>query len=130
MNKTILMGRLTAAPELRYLPNSNTATCKFTLAVNRKYVKNETDIKADFFNIVAWNKTAEFCSKYLDKGQQILVTGRLQNEQYEKDGVKRQITKVIVDEVEFAESKKTDRSDADDSDIPNFPQSDDDDLPF
>ena len=77
----------------------------FTLAVNRRFAKEEP--KADFFNITAWNKTAEFVGKYFTKGQQVLVSGRLENRSWEDNsGVKRYATDVIAEEVEFADSKK------------------------
>lgn len=106
MNKIVLLGRLTKDVELRYT-TSNTPVGTFTLAVNRRTkVENQPD--ADFFNIVAWNKTAEFCSKYFKKGQQIALTGRLQTRSYDdKDGKKVFITEIIAEEVYFADSKTT-----------------------
>ena len=104
MNKVILMGRLTKEPEMSYTQSSNTAVCKFTLAVDRRFKKDETD----FIPIVTWRKTAEFASKYFGKGQKVCVVGELQVRQWEdKDGHKRYTTEVIADECYFAESKKT-----------------------
>lgn len=78
--------------------------CTFSLAVNRR---NEKD-KADFFNIVAWSKTGEFCSKYFKKGQQVGIIGRLQTRSYEdKDGKTTNVTEVIAEETYFADSKQT-----------------------
>ena len=104
MNTVIMMGRLTKDPEIR-----STATgmqvASFTLAVNRRFQKE--DQKADFFNVTAWNKTAEFVGKYFTKGQQVLVSGRLENRSWEDNaGVKRYATDVIAEEVYFADSKK------------------------
>lgn len=105
LNKTILIGRLVKDPELRTTATGTPVT-SFTLAVNRKFSK-DGDRQADFFNIVAWNKTAEFVGKYFTKGQQVLVSGRLENRSWEDNsGVKRYATDVIAEEVEFADSKK------------------------
>jgi single-strand DNA-binding protein len=104
MNKVIMMGRLTKDPEMR-VTNSGKNVASFTLAVNRRFAKEEP--KADFFNVTAWNKTAEFVGKYFTKGQQVLVSGRLENRSWEDNaGVKRYATDVIAEEVEFADSKK------------------------
>lgn len=79
----------------------------FTLAVNRKFAKPEDEKKTDFIYITAWNKTAEFCSKYFHKGQQVGITGRLEQNEYEdKDGKKVSKTQVIAEEVDFADSKR------------------------
>ena len=102
LNKAILMGRLTAAPELRHTTN-NTPVCSFTLAVNRSYGKDQTD----FIDIVAWQKTAEFVAQYFTKGMQVAVAGRISTRNWEdKQGNKRKATEVVADEVHFAEGKK------------------------
>ena len=102
MNKTILLGRLVNDPEVRYTQTTNKMVVTFRLAVNRRMQEG-----TDFFNIVAWNKTGEFISKYFKKGQQILIMGRLQNRDYEdKDNKKVYVTEIIADEVYFADSKK------------------------
>lgn len=104
MNKVILIGRLTKDPELRYT-TSNTAVCQFSIAVDRKY-KSEGQPTADFINIVAWRSTAEFVSKYFNKGSRIAIVGQIQTRNYDdKDGKKVYVTEVIADEVEFCESK-------------------------
>lgn len=106
MNKVILMGRLTKDPELRYTNNNNTAVSSFTIAVNRK-VKIEGQPEADFFPVVAWAKTAEFCSKYFIKGQQVALVGRLQNRKWtDEQGEIHYVTEVVADEAFFADSKK------------------------
>lgn len=106
MNKTILMGRLTKDPDTRYTQTTNTQVTSFTLAVNRRFVK-EGEQQADFINIVAWNKTAEFVSKYFKKGQQVGVIGRIQTRTWDDDqGQKHYVTEVIAEEVYFADSKK------------------------
>ena len=106
MNKVILMGRLTREPEVRYTQGNNTAVCSFSLAVNRRF-KQEGQPDADFINIVAWAKTAEFVSKYFTKGQQVAVSGHLQTRNYEdKEGKKVYVTEVIAEDVYFADSKR------------------------
>ena len=106
LNKVMLLGRLTKDPEVKYTANTNTLNCSFGLAVGRKFVK-EGQQDADFFNIVAWGKTGEFCSKYFVKGQQVCICGRLQTRKYDdKDGKKVYVTEVVAEEVHFADSKK------------------------
>lgn len=106
MNKVILMGRLTRDPEVRYSQNENsTAVARFSIAVDRRF-KRDGEPDADFFNCTAFGKQAEFCEKYLRKGTKMLVTGRLQNDNYtNKDGQQVYSVRVMVDEMEFAESK-------------------------
>ncbi len=101
MNKIILIGRLTRDPELRYTPNG-AAVCSFTLAVDRPFTTQGGNREADFINIVVWNKAGENCAKYLSKGRQAAVEGRLQIRSYDgNDGQKRYVTEVIADRVEF-----------------------------
>lgn len=105
LNKGILMGRLVADPELRATPN-NTPVCSFTLAVNRRTKPDEPQV-ADFLDIVAWGKTAEFVSKYFSKGQQVAVAGRIQSRMWEdKQGNKRKSVEIVAEEVHFAEPKR------------------------
>ena len=111
MNKVILMGRLTKDPELRYTSTNNTAVCSFSLAVDRRFVRAGEERQADFFNIVAWRKQAEFCSKYFTKGLKVVVVGNLQNRFWDdNEGKRRYITEVITDEVYFAESRRSESS--------------------
>ena len=135
MNKVILMGRLTRDPELKYTAVNNTAVCTFSLAVPRR-VKGEVD----FISCQAWQKTAEFISKYFQKGSMIAVVGRIQTRTWEdNEGKKRYITEVIVDEAYFTGSKsktETDKATATwppdtetDKATDTWPP-DDDDLPF
>lgn len=107
MNKIILMGRLTREPEVMYSQGDKpTAIAKFTLAVNRKYVKKDDSQSADFFNCTAFGKQGEFAEKYLRQGIKILLTGHIQNDNYtNKDGQKVYGMQVIVEEIEFAQSK-------------------------
>ena len=100
MNKVILIGRLTKDPDLRYT-QSGAAVCSFTLAVDRPFTQGG-EKQADFINIVVWNKAAENCAKYLAKGRQAAVEGRLQIRSYDgNDGQKRWVTEVVADRVEF-----------------------------
>ena len=107
MNKVHLMGRLTRDPEVRYSQGENaTAIARYTLAVDRRYNRNNDEQSADFINCVAFGRNGEFAEKYLRKGTKIVVTGRIQTGSYtNKDGVKVYTTDVVVEEQEFAESK-------------------------
>lgn len=100
MNKTQLIGRVTK--DLELVQTANSAYCKFTLAVNRR----KKDDGADFIPCTAWGKTAEVMSKYVHKGDRVGIVGRIQTGSYEKDGTKHYTTDVIVEELEFLESKK------------------------
>ena len=107
MNKVILMGRLTRDPEVRYTQTNNTLVASFSLAVNRRFARQGEERQADFINIVAWNKTGEFCSKYFKKGQQVSIIGRLQTRTWDDDqGAKHYVTEVIAEEAYFADSKR------------------------
>lgn len=108
MNKVILAGRLTKNPEIRYTQTGK-AVASFTLAVNRRFSHNTNQEQtADFIPIVVWDKLAEVCSKYLFKGSQVLIEGRMQVRNYEaQDGSKRYVTEVIAQELEFMGSKPT-----------------------
>lgn len=104
MNKVILIGRLTKDPELRYAAGSGTAICKFTLAVNRPFKKDETD----FINCIAFNKQGEAIAQYVTKGRQLAVTGSIRTGSYDgQDGVKRYTTDVIVESFEFIGSNNS-----------------------
>jgi len=104
MNKVILIGRLTKDPELRYASGSGTAVCKFTLAVNRPFKKDETD----FINCIAFNKQGEAIAQYVTKGRQLAVTGSIRTGSYDgQDGVKRYTTDIIVESFEFIGSNNS-----------------------
>jgi len=109
MNKVILMGRLTRDPEVRYSQGDNaTAVARYTLAVDRRFNRNNDDQTADFINCVAFGRAGEFAEKYLHKGTKIAITGRIQTGSYtNKDGVKVYTTEVVIEEQEFAESKNS-----------------------
>ena len=106
MNKVILMGRLTRDPEVRYSQGaSQTAVARFSIAVDRRF-KREGEPDADFFNCTAFGKQAEFIERYLRKGVKVVVCGRIQNDNYtNKEGQMVYSVRVMVDEIEFAESK-------------------------
>ena len=106
INSTILMGRLTANPELRHTPN-DIAVTSFTLAVDRGYAKAGAERVTDFIDIVAWRNTAEFVSKYFRKGQLVAVEGSIQTRSYQdKEGNKRKAFVVVASQVHFAEPKR------------------------
>ena len=105
LNKVIIMGRLTANPELRSTP-SGTSVLQFTVAVDRNYKQGE-EKQADFINCVAFKQTAEFISKHFGKGRMIAIEGRLQSRTYDdKNGIKHYITEVIVENVSFTGEPK------------------------
>lgn len=131
MNKVILMGRLARDPETRYTTNANIPVATFALAVNRRFAKQGEERQADFINVVAWDKTAEFVSKYFKKGQQVGVIGRLQTRNYDdKDGKKVYVTEVVAEETYFADSKREGNSNAPFDNTQEFTPVTDDDLPF
>ena len=128
MNKIILLGRLSKDVEVRYTQANNTMVASFTLAVNRRF-KQEGQPEADFINIVAWSKLAEFCSKYFKKGQQVSIVGRLQTRTWEDEqGQKRYVTEVVAEEVYFADSKKEETTQTPVQE--QFEITNSDDLPF
>ena len=105
LNKTILIGRLTKDPELKYT-SSNKAVLNNTIAVNRPFTDASGERQADFINFIVWNKQAENVKKYLSKGALIAIEGRIQTRNYEnKEGNKVYVTEVVADNVTFLESK-------------------------
>lgn len=105
MNRVILLGRITAKPEIRYT-GSNVPYVRFTVAVNRQFSNQDGTRDADFINVIAWRKQAEVICNYFDKGNQIAVEGRLQTGSYDgQDGTKRYTTDVVLDQFHFVESK-------------------------
>lgn len=131
------MGRLTRDPEVRYSQgNAQTAIARFSIAVDRKF-KRDGEPDADFFNCVAFGKQAEFIEKYLKQGTKIVTSGRLQNNNYtNKDGQKVFNVEIFVEEIEFAENKRTDQADGykkteqHDNGFMNVPEGIDEELPF
>ena len=113
MNKVILIGRLTKDVELRYTQTNNTAVASFSIAVNRKFVKTGEERQADFFNIIAWNKLAENISKYLFKGNQVAISGRLETRSWDdQNGQKHYVTEVIAEEIDFIGNKNKQNNEA------------------
>ena len=139
MNKVTLIGRLTKDPEIRYSSGSQTAVARFSLAIDRARKVNGEEGETDFPNIVAFGKTAELVEKYVTKGQQIALEGRIQTGSYERDGVKHYTTDIVAERVEFL-GKKDQSSDPlpkgiekvkEDDDVYNvFTNITDDDIPF
>lgn len=121
MNLVIMMGRLTKDPTVSYGGANNTCIARFSLAVDRRFKKNETD----FFECTSFGKTAEAVEKYLIKGTKIVISGEVQNNNYtNKDGQKVYGTRIMVNSWEFAESKKPANSEDEFMDVP------DEDIPF
>lgn len=148
MNKIFISGNLIKDPEIRYTQNGK-AMAKMSIAVRRTYRSKTTDNNqpdSDFFNMTAWEKTAEFCGRYLTKGSRVLVEGRMTTYTYEgQDGSKRYGFDINVDSIEFADSKRTDgnfggrsnyKKDSADNSANNFDEGfsgeavSDDDVPF
>lgn len=124
MNKTILMGRLTRDPEVRYAANdSGMAIARYTLAVDRRRAAGNDGQSADFINCVAFGKTGEFAEKYFRKGTKILISGRIQTGSYtNQEGQRIYTTEVIVEDQEFAESKRASEEAAASAPAPSAPQ--------
>lgn len=121
MNKAILMGRLTRDPETKQA--NETKVARYRLAVDRRFKKDE----ADFINCVAFGKSAEFAEKYLKQGTKVVVTGRIQTGSYtNREGATIYTTDVIVEDQEFAESKKTETV----ASVSEFVEKLDSELPF
>jgi len=142
LNKVILMGRFTRDPELRSTPQG-LSTCAFSIAVDRNFVRQGEERKADFINCVAWRQTAEFISKYFRKGSLVALEGSIQTRSWDdQDGKKRYATEVLVSQVYFAESKRDSQASMGDDSFspaggdfgslpePISPMGTDDDLPF
>lgn len=107
LNVAVLMGRLTADPELRQTPNGISVT-SFTLACDRSYAKAGTERQTDFIDIVAWRSTAEFICKYFRKGQLMAVQGSIQTRTYtDREGNKRKAFEIVADNAHFAEPKRS-----------------------
>ena len=106
LNRVILMGRITADPELK-TTNTGVSVTSFSIAVDRNYVKQGEERKADFFNIVCWRSTAEFVCRYFGKGSLIAVEGQLQSRQFQaKDGSNRYVVEVVADNVSFTGERR------------------------
>lgn len=124
MNKVVLIGRLVKDPELSYTPNTNTAVCRFTIAIDRPK-KDGEDRGADFIRITVWGKQGETCDRYLSKGRQVAINGHIATGSYpDKEGKTVYTTDVVADRVEFLGSAKDSRQED-----TGFTQVDDD-LPY
>ena len=132
MNILVQMGRFTADPEIRYTQD-NKAIARFSLAVNRRF-KQEGQPDADFFNYVAFGKTAEFIEKYFHKGMKAVITGELRNNHYtDQQGIKHYTEQIAISTIEFAESKQTQGTPAPSANTDGFmdiPDGIDEELPF
>lgn len=103
MNKVVLIGRLTKDPELRFTPGMGKAVTTFTIAVDRRFIR-DGQREADFIPIVVWGKQAESTANYMSKGKLIGISGRIQTRSYEsRDGIRKYVTEVIAEEVQFLE---------------------------
>ena len=144
MNKVILMGRLTRDPEVRYTAGENTlAIARYTLAVDRRF-KKENEATADFVPCVAFGKNGEFAEKYFKQGMKVAISGRIQTGSYiNAEGSKVYTFEVVVEEQEFAESKKSTaaagsrqrpadkpESQVDENGFMNIPEGLEEELPF
>lgn len=132
MNKIILVGRLTAEPQISTGGANNTSIAKYGIAVDRRY-KREGGPTADFFNVTSFGKQAEFIGNYMHKGTKVVLEGELQNDNYtNKEGQKVYRDQIICNSIEFAESKKVAESSGttDDSFVNTNISDDEAELPF
>jgi single-strand DNA-binding protein len=148
LNKVILIGRLGQNPELRYLPQTERAVAKFSLATNERYYNpdtTESDIRVEWHRIVTWGKLAEFCEKYLNQGKQIYLEGKLRTRTWQdRDGNKRSTTEIEAQNIvllgkkdDFAEKPETQEPESSPPDLPEEKASsaekewdDEDEVPF
>ncbi|MCX6164958.1 MAG: single-stranded DNA-binding protein [Ignavibacteriae bacterium] len=132
LNKVMLIGRLGKDPELKYT-EKGTAYCNFSIATDESY-KDENGNKVErteWHNIVAWRKLAEICQQYLKKGSKIYCEGKLQTDSYEKDGVKRYSTKIVMTDMTMLDSKgSADKVSDDTGKVVDSGSGEEDDLPF
>jgi single-strand DNA-binding protein len=129
MNKVFMIGNLSKDVDLR-TTQSGKAVASFTIAVNRRFKGQDGEKQTDFFSIVAWGQLGEMCGRYLAKGRKVAVVGELQTRSYEdKQGVKRYVTEIVADEVEFL-SPKEKRELTDESPTAGYTDDTDSNLPF
>lgn len=138
MNKVIMIGNLANDPEA-HTTQSGISRSTFRLAVQRRYANQQGVREADFFTVIAWRTTADFCNKYLTKGRKVAVEGTLQNRNYDaQDGTKRYVTEIIADSVEACGSRRADADDPGPTPPPgretapaeDFEEVEDDEMPF
>lgn len=134
MNSVLLIGRLTKDPDIRVNPSTQALVAKFSIAIDRGKKSNGESAGTDFPSVTCFGKTAELAEKYLSKGRQVAVQGRIQTGSYEKDGHRIYTTDVIADRIEFlgnSEKKESPKEGQSEMDIPaGFAMLDDDDIPF
>lgn len=137
LNTVILIGRLVADPELRYIPSTGKAVATFNIAVDRGFTGKDGQKQTDFFNIVVWGKQAENVANYTSKGSQVAVRGNIQNRSYEaKDGTKKYITEIVAEQVQFlskAQGESTTKPDIpelNNQDVAGYTALQEDDVPF
>ena len=135
MNKVVLIGRLTKNPELRFTPGTGKAVATFTIAVDRKFSKEKKE--TDFIPIVVWGKQGESAANNLEKGRLVAISGRIQTRNYEgKDGIRRYVTEIVADEVQFLDYKSSSGNTPATNDSTSYddgwndPVEDDDEIPF
>ena len=132
LNSIVIMGRLTATPELK-TTNSGISVTSFTVAVDRRFQKQGEEKQTDFLNVVAWRQAADFVCKYFNKGDMIAVQGELQTRRYEdKDGNKRTATEIVAENVSFCGGKKdsTQAAAQTGESFEDYTAGNEDDLPF
>ena len=124
LNRVQLIGRLGKDPETRFTPKGS-KVCSFSMAVDRHWrgADGETKEATDWFNVEAWGRLGEVCQEYLGKGRLVYVEGRLQTDQYEKDGEKRYFTKVVAQQMQMLERKAGEEE-------PAPPAAEDEEFPF
>jgi len=147
LNKVTLIGRLGVKPELRYLPQTERAVAKFTLATNERYFNpstNESDIRTEWHRIVTWGKLAEFCEKYLNPGKQIYLEGKLRTRSWQdREGNKRYTTEIEaqnitllgkreeqIEDQDYEEPKPPSDILEDAAEVPDKEKEDEDEVPF
>jgi single-strand DNA-binding protein len=129
LNSVIIMGRLTADPELRTTPSGVSVT-RFTVAVDRRFQRQGEDRQTDFINVVAWRQTADFVTRFFKKGQMIAVEGSIQTGSYERDGVKRNTFDIVAAKVNFCGDKGESKPAQEEKDPMLIDADEDDELPF
>ena len=126
MNRVEFIGNLSKAPDVKQTTSGKTV-CSLTIAVNRRYKGADGKTTADFFSVQAWEKLAELCARYLDKGSKVFISGELRNRSYEaKDGSKRPVTEIIANAIEFLSPKAESATPP----VEEWEQVEDSDLPF
>lgn len=130
-NKVIVLGRLVADPEMRSTA-SGTRVASMTIAVPRRFAKPDSPVKADFFNVCAWTKQADYFAKYFKKGMQVLISGRLETRSWTDPatGGKKYATDIVAEEGYFADGKKIENEEYGDDDFSPVDISDPEALPF